>query len=235
MTKKIKLIGLIVFAVMFSLIITACNTDTNDSGSGSLPVLTGSVIITGTILVGGTLTADVDELDGLGTVSYQWLRGNIQIANAKSSTYIIQDDDIGFTISVTVTRTGYSGNITSLPTIIVSDPNASVFNESFIISFANFLEISANITGPDIILLGSPEETIKTITVSNPAQYDSNSIKWMIGGNQITGNAISGTHGQILTLNSSVHNGGIGTHFVTVIVSKDNIQYSKIISFTVSP
>ena len=46
---------------------------------------TGAVTISGTTTQGETLTADttdLDDLDGLGSLSYQWLRDGVAIAGA---------------------------------------------------------------------------------------------------------------------------------------------------------
>jgi hypothetical protein len=92
----------------------------------SAPVLTGTVSISGTAQVGQTLTANTGNLGGSGTISYQWNRGGTAISGAKGSTYTIQSADEGSTITVTVTRFGYSGNVTSAPTATVALPLESI-------------------------------------------------------------------------------------------------------------
>jgi len=79
------------------------------------PPLTGTVTITGTPQEGQTLTADTSALDGTGDISFQWRRGDTNVGT-NSITYIAQPVDIGHTITVTVTRTGNSGSVTSAPT-----------------------------------------------------------------------------------------------------------------------
>jgi len=76
------------------------------------PALTGTVSISGTAEAGQTLMANTDSLGGNGIISYQWKRENTDIGT-NSSTYIVQTDDAGFTITVTVTRAGNTGNVTS--------------------------------------------------------------------------------------------------------------------------
>jgi transglutaminase-like putative cysteine protease len=92
--------------------------------------LTGTVSIDGTAEVGETLTANTDLLDGEGTISYQWKRGNENDnenpfretpIGTNSETYVIQPEDEDSTITVTVTRLGYYGSVTSEPTEIVTD------------------------------------------------------------------------------------------------------------------
>jgi hypothetical protein len=86
--------------------------------TSGLPALTGTVGITGTAQVGQTLTANISNLGGSGTVTYQWKRGETNIG-ANSNTYILQTADVGSTITVTVTRVDNSGSITSAPTAVV--------------------------------------------------------------------------------------------------------------------
>jgi formylglycine-generating enzyme required for sulfatase activity len=85
----------------------------------SLPALTGTVSIIGDAEVEEILTANTSLLGGSGTISYQWKRGTVNIGT-DSSSYTVQSADIGSTITVTVTRSGNSGSITSAPTAVVT-------------------------------------------------------------------------------------------------------------------
>ncbi|MCG8611268.1 MAG: DUF4214 domain-containing protein [Pseudomonadales bacterium] len=65
----------------------------------------GDLVITGTASEGSVLTADMDGVtddDGLGTFFYTWLRDGEVISDAKSSTYTLEDEDVGSTLSVVV-------------------------------------------------------------------------------------------------------------------------------------
>jgi len=125
MKKVFKLVGIIVFAAVIVFSMVTCedtgedDTPQIDNSSYSDPLLTGSVTITGTAAVGQTLTANITNLDGYGTVTYQWKRGTENIGT-DSNTYIVVEADIGLTITVTVTRAGYSGSQTSDPTAVVT-------------------------------------------------------------------------------------------------------------------
>ncbi|GBU28068.1 leucine-rich repeat [Treponema sp. R8-4-B8] len=88
------------------------------TGAQLVTALTGTVIITGYAEAGQILTANTDSLKGSGTISYQWKRGSTNIGT-NSNSYEVQTADIGSTITVTVTRSGYSGSVTSPPTITV--------------------------------------------------------------------------------------------------------------------
>ena len=104
-------------------------------GDDLKPVLTGSVNIVGNVLVGEVLTVNTSNLNGIGDVLYQWKRSDVNIGTYTS--YIISTNDVGETINVTVTRDGYVGSITSLPTIIVPNmiPNVNDYTISGIGTF----------------------------------------------------------------------------------------------------
>ncbi|MCX7397725.1 MAG: DUF4347 domain-containing protein [Planctomycetales bacterium] len=83
---------------------------TNDTPVG-LPAITGFV------REDQTLTADVSglaDIDGLGTISYQWLRNGASISGATNSTYTSTDADVGAAISVRVRYTDGHGTLESL-------------------------------------------------------------------------------------------------------------------------
>jgi hypothetical protein len=83
--------------------------------------LSGTVSISGDAYVGQTLTADTSDLDGSGTIEYQWMRGTTPVGT-DSDTYDLTADDAGETITVTVTRADNSGSVTSDPTDPVGPP-----------------------------------------------------------------------------------------------------------------
>jgi len=114
-----------------NLTITVTVTRANNTGSvtseptdtvtgAPLPVLTGKVSISGNAVVGQILTANTDSLNGSGTIYYQWERDKTEI-ETDSETYTVQSADVGHNIAVTVTRSGYSGIITSDP-IYIEEP-----------------------------------------------------------------------------------------------------------------
>jgi hypothetical protein len=124
----------LVFLLIITLAFAACSSPTGDDGNGipskptepSLPTLTGEVIIIGSAEVGQTLTANIDSLGGSGTISYQWRRitvnsGTVNIGT-NINTYTVQSSDVGSTITVTVTCSGYIGSITSTPTAGIGLP-----------------------------------------------------------------------------------------------------------------
>ena len=85
----------------------------------------GSVSISGQVKVGSTLSANsasLSDADGLGVLSYQWLRDGETISQATSSAYRITADDYRHQISVRVTYTddfGQNESVTSTETVSV--------------------------------------------------------------------------------------------------------------------
>ena len=87
--------------------------------------------ISGTASKGQTLTANtsgISDADGLGTFSYQWLRGGVAIGGATGSTYLLVNADVGTQITVQVTYTDGHGTaegpLTQAPTAAVTNVNA---------------------------------------------------------------------------------------------------------------
>jgi hypothetical protein len=140
-----------------SLIIVLCSLimACGDKGGGGSatppsadPALTGTVSISGTAEVGETLTAVTSALGGSGTISYQWKRntssGTTTNIGTNSGTYPIVQADTGFTITVTVTRAGYTGSKTSEATAIVIDPDAPPLTGT--VSISGTAEVDATLT-----------------------------------------------------------------------------------------
>jgi hypothetical protein len=71
--------------------------------------------------VGRTLTADTTGLtEQSGTLSYAWKANDVSVGT-DASTYTVGSNDLGKTITVTVTSTGNTGSITSNPTAAVAE------------------------------------------------------------------------------------------------------------------
>jgi len=92
----------------------------------TLPTLTGMVGVTGTARLGYTLTADTGALVGDREISFQWNRGGRPIAGATSGSHTLRAADVGRVITVTVTRAGFAGSVTSAATGPVTGPRAMV-------------------------------------------------------------------------------------------------------------
>jgi hypothetical protein len=74
---------------------------------------TGSVTISGTLTEGQTLTASntLADADGLGTISYQWQRGGVDVAGAVGNSYTLGGADVGSKISVVASYTDGGGKL----------------------------------------------------------------------------------------------------------------------------
>jgi hypothetical protein len=102
---------------------TASGTILNDENHPP----TGSVTISGTPTEDQTLTASntLADADGLGTITYHWLRGGVD-TGATGSTYILGDVDVGAQISVSASYTDGHGTaeaVTSAATAAVANVN----------------------------------------------------------------------------------------------------------------
>ena len=90
---------------------------------------TGSLRITGTTAQGETLTADTSSIadaDGLGALSYQWMRDGTKITGETNSTYTTVDADVGAKLSAAVTYTDLQGTaetLTSASTTAIANKN----------------------------------------------------------------------------------------------------------------
>jgi len=123
---KKSLISIIALLAVIALSVTGCPN--NPSTPTEDPELTGTVTISGIAAVGQTLTANTDNLDGSesDTISYQWKRSDAAatpgtaIGGANGKTYELVKADEGKYITVTVTRAGFTGSVTSDPTDAVA-------------------------------------------------------------------------------------------------------------------
>ena len=102
-------------------------------------VPTGSILIDGSTTEGQTLTAItmINDPDGIGTLSYQWKRGDVGITGATSSTYELVLADVGSSISVAVSYTDDEGNVESVTSSItppVADKSNNIPTGSVTIS-----------------------------------------------------------------------------------------------------
>jgi len=106
------------------------------------------------------------------------------------------------------------------------DETEQKISENFIITFADIIDAAPEITGPTISGTGTGSPVTTILTVEFPDQY--NRIDW-----HITGTAIS-VNGHSITLDARnpAYN-KIGKHFLTLEVEKNDIPYSKTITFTI--
>jgi|GEM_PF-1080152 len=89
---------------------------------------TGIVTITGTATQGQTLTASntLADIDGLGTITYQWKADGTNIANATSATYTLTQAQVGKAITVVASYQdllGANESVASIATSLVANTN----------------------------------------------------------------------------------------------------------------
>ncbi|MFA6314144.1 MAG: pre-peptidase C-terminal domain-containing protein [Sterolibacterium sp.] len=98
------------------------------TGTATNNAPTGSVTITGAATQGQTLTASntLTDLDGLGTISYQWNSAGTAISGATASTFALTESQVGKAITVTASYTdghGTAETITSSSSLLVANVN----------------------------------------------------------------------------------------------------------------
>lgn len=128
-----------------ALILLSCNSDSPEPSNP--PALIGTVSITGTPQVGQTLTADTSALGGSGEIIYYWWRNGITGIGGNSSTYTLVNADLDSTIRIRVTRSGYSGYVTSDATAIVTPDPGSTIPPSASENFTYILNSTVTIIG----------------------------------------------------------------------------------------
>ena len=140
-------------------------------------VPTGLPLITGTATENQTLTADVSalaDIDGLGTISYQWLRDGVAISGATNDSYRLSDADVDAQIRIRVTYTDALGSTE----VITSSATDAVAN------------INDALTG-QVFLVGNAEQN-STLTVDSSGLRDDDGVgtlqyRWFRDGEEIAG------------------------------------------------
>jgi hypothetical protein len=183
-----------------------------------IPLLTGTVTISGTATVGQTLTADTSGLDGTGTISYQWKRGGSPIAGATGASHELGAADSETLVSVTVSREGYAGNVSSAALAVKNQAALTLVYPTVPSDPAE--DALSSFT---LFKIGSPDSHALSV------QGDFDDYQWSVDGVPKTADAGSG--GKILTLEAADYS--VGTHHVSLEVLLLGLPYSKTITFTV--
>lgn len=176
---------------------------------------TGSVTISGTANLGERLTADTSALvdaDGLGELSYQWLRDGADIPDATGSTYDLVQADVGAVISVSVSYTDQLGT----PESVTSAATAAVVNANDAPTGA----LSVSFDGSSLV--------VDTSGVSDADGIVSGGFVWTRNGA-----VISGETGASLTLGGADFGASLGVSYVFVDGGGTTEAVSSLESFLV--
>ena len=102
---------------------------------GEHAVLIGTAVITGTMKFDEELTATLTGDNNTGTLAYKWYRGSEEITGATDRTYTLTKDDIGKTITVKISSSVQTGEITSSATAVVEKADGPAAPEAFTLGF----------------------------------------------------------------------------------------------------
>ncbi len=98
--------------------------------------LDGTVNITGTLKYGETLTADITGItNNTGTLTYEWYRGSYEITDATGDTYTLVEADIGKAITVKVSSSVQTDEISSAATSTIEKADGPEAPSAFTLGF----------------------------------------------------------------------------------------------------
>ena len=146
---------------------------------------TGAVTITGTLAQGQTLTAanTLADPDGLGAISYQWRSGGIAIDGATSNTLLLEEAQVGKSMTVTAS---YIGGFSAIEAV-TSAASAAVLPPPNPITGTSDNDRQVSTSGNDVIDGGAGIDT---------AAYASLASEYSITINRSSGTAtVSDTQG----------------------------------------
>ncbi|MEE9303193.1 MAG: hypothetical protein V3U84_05345, partial [Thiotrichaceae bacterium] len=132
----------------------------------------GTVGITGSIIQGQTVTAIVNDADGImGAISYQWKANDVDIGGATGNTFVLTQAQVNKTITVQASYTD-NGGATETPVSAVTSVVANVNDAG-----------SVSISGHDIV-----GETITSSVIDDDGLINATiSYQWKADGTPITG------------------------------------------------
>jgi len=112
MANKKFWLGILVLVLVFGMIVVGCGSEDEPPPppppDDTRPSLSGFVEIDITRpVVGDTLTASISNGNGIGTATWEWIRGESTISGANGSSYTVVAADAGQTLKA---RLSYSGN-----------------------------------------------------------------------------------------------------------------------------
>ena len=116
---------------------------------------TGAVTITGIATQNQLLTVSnsLADIDGLGTISYQWLTGGIAIDGATASTLTLTQAQVGKTITVQAAYTDLLGTAESVSSAATNSISAATYD---ITEYVTFWKTGAALSGVTSSLVSNP-------------------------------------------------------------------------------
>ena len=171
------------FLLAAVLAICACDDGSNSANNHNSNTLIGKVSISGTAQVGNTLTVATTGLGDNETISYQWKRNEAANIGANSSTYTVLAADVGSTITVTVTRIGKKGSVTSSPTAVVTFETQGLAYT--LINGNTAYSVSKGAATPDVVIIPAVYNGLPVTEIADSGFTDTN-VKRVIIPNGIT-------------------------------------------------
>ncbi|MDR0852812.1 MAG: hypothetical protein LBN34_00380 [Clostridiales Family XIII bacterium] len=162
-------------------------------GTLSTSTLSGVVSIIGNPVEGEVLSVDTDSLEpsDYDELSYVWKRSGSDDPIGTGATYTLTSDDIGHTITVTVSTSSYLGTVTSDPTDVVTP--APVYS----------IELSQtgvfNFEGTNGVTFGYAAITPKSVTVTNTGNQSTGTLNVSLSGNDASAFEVTQTSSQELS------------------------------------
>jgi Ca2+-binding RTX toxin-like protein len=123
----------------------------------------GSVTISGTTEQGQTLTANVSDPEGTGTINYQWKASGIGIVGATAQTLVLSQGEVGKNITVSVSYTDgkdTSEALTSAATTVVTNTVITGTSAADTLMGGASNEVIYGMDGNDSVLGGAGEDTL---------------------------------------------------------------------------
>ncbi|BCH33114.1 hypothetical protein MesoLjLc_50440 [Mesorhizobium sp. L-8-10] len=146
--------------------------------SASAPTNTGLPVISGTPTVGQTLSTTNGTWDDGGAAisgyAYQWKAGGVDISGATASTYELTSDEVGDSITVTVTATNSAGSTPATSDAVGPVEDADP-NFSSVVLLAGFNGVDGSTTFDD------ESNSNHTMTAAGNAQVDTAVVKFGTG------------------------------------------------------
>ena len=132
-------------------IFTLTVTNTNDSP-------TGSVLINGTSINGRTLTATntLQDADGLGSISYQWQAGGVNIGGATGESFVLSEAEVGKAMTVVASYTDGHNTYESVSSAMTAAVTADTIAPT-ITMFSPADETTGVAVGSDFVLTFSED------------------------------------------------------------------------------